>query len=184
MPSIHLNMFYWICTQKTNDQWILFHHHREDRILFGVTPKLNSQSLVLSLLRNASHRMNLVLGRAWLDQISLAQFTFPGGLQLLIYLAIGVIVLLHWIPQFIFDIADLLKCPARGNGGLNSFHLPPFIYTSWTHFTQSKSCLVLICQAILPIAATFQTSRFWIPRPSFFLGIQTLVQPTLPGEEF
>lgn len=45
----------------------------------GVTPSLNSRSLVLSLLRRASQRMNLVLGMICLAQTSLAQFTVPRG---------------------------------------------------------------------------------------------------------
>ena len=48
-------------------------------------------------------------------------------------------------------------------------HLPPFIYTSCTHFTHRESCIVLMCQVILPTAAKFHICMYRIPSPSSFL---------------
>ena len=64
---------------------------------------------------------------------------------------------------------------------LKRSHLPPFIYTSCTHFTHIESRIVLMCQAILPIVAKFHICKFRILSPFSFLGLQTFSQFTFPG---
>lgn len=53
-------------------------------------------------------------------------------------------------PSVSFTQQSFLITQLAVMGALKRSHLPPFIYTSCTHFTHSESCRVLMCHAILP----------------------------------
>ena len=64
---------------------------------------------------------------------------------------------------------------------LKRSHLPPFIYTSCTHFIHRESCIVLMCQAIFPTTAKFHICKFQIRSFPSFLGLQTFSPFTFCG---